>query len=92
MLPLTPQKYKRVLYCPIEGESGIAFSAKEGVCDHVRAMLEEEGFRVTTFVPENQFEGKVSPTTAVTEQYDLILYVANLATKSIVSIDSHWVV
>lgn len=82
ILPLTPKKYKRVLYCPIEGEAGIAFSAKEGVCDHVRTMLKQEGFEITTFVPENQFEGKVSPTTAITQQYDLVLYVANLATKS----------
>lgn len=82
VLPLTPTRYKRVLYYPIEGESGIAFSAKSGVCDQFRTMLENEGFEITTFVPENQFEGKVAPVSAVTDNYDLILYVANLATKS----------
>lgn len=45
-------------------------------------MLEAEGFAVDTFVPENMFEGKTSPTTSITGNYDLILYLANMSTKS----------
>lgn len=82
VLPLSPKKYPRVLFCPIESEKGVEYSVKVGACARIREMLEAEGFRCTTLVPENQFEGQVSPSTAITEAYDLIVYAANLATKS----------
>ena len=34
------------------------------------------------FEPENQYEGQVSPTEEFLSKYDLIVYVANLVTKS----------
>lgn len=82
LLPLSPTKTPRVLYYPIEGEAGVAYSVKQGVCDHFRQMLEQEGFSVTTFVPQSFLEGKVATEQEFTEQYDLAIYCINLATKS----------
>ena len=81
VLPLDPNK-KRVLYCPIESEQGVAYSVKAGVCDHVKQMLEAEGFEVTTFVPAPMFEGKTPRQDEVTKNYDYIIYLANMSTKS----------
>lgn len=81
VLPLDPNK-KRVLYCPIEAEQGVAYSVKAGVCDHVKQMLEAEGFEVTTFVPAPMFEGKTPRQDEVTKNYDYIIYLANMSTKS----------
>ena len=81
VLPLDPSK-KRVLYCPIEAEQGVAYSVKAGVCDHVKQMLEKEGFEVTTFVPAPMFEGKTPRQDEVTKNYDYIIYLANMSTKS----------
>ena len=45
-------------------------------------MLEAEGFEVTTFVPANMFEGKTPRQDEVTNNYDYIIYLANMSTKS----------
>lgn len=83
VLPLSKEKYKKVLFYPIESEGGVSqYRVKAGVCDHVRRRLVEEGFDVDVYTPEATFEGHTPPSSAVTEHYDLILYVANLATKS----------
>jgi beta-N-acetylhexosaminidase len=42
----------------------------------------DEGFEVDVFVPKNTFEGAVERTSNYVGVYDLIVYVANLATKS----------
>ncbi len=44
--------------------------------------LEKEGFEVTIFTPPQGMEGRSSRTTDITENYDLLLYVFNLMTKS----------
>lgn len=82
VLPLTPQKYKKILYCPIESEQGVAYSVKAGVCDHFKAMLEGEGFTVDTFIPPQGFEGKSARYDETVGVYDAIVYLANLSTKS----------
>lgn len=81
VLPLDPKK-KRVLYFPIEAEQGVAYSVKAGVCDHIKEMLEKEGFEVTTFVPAPMFEGKTPRNDEYTKNYDYMIYCANLSTKS----------
>ena len=81
VLPLNPNK-KRVLYYPIESEQGVAYSVKAGVCDHFKELLEKEGFEVTTFVPPQGFEGKTPRQDEVTKEYDYIIYLANMSTKS----------
>ncbi len=82
VLPLDPKKYPRLLFYPIEAQAGIEYSAKTGVCAHIKELFEKEGFTCTVFEPENQYEGQVSPTEEFLSKYDLIVYVANLVTKS----------
>lgn len=83
VLPLSPQKTPRILFYPIESAGGFSiYSVKAGVGDKVMNRLREKGFAVDTFCPPDGSEGKTPPTTAVTENYDLIIYIANLATKS----------
>jgi len=82
VLPITPAKYKRILYYPIEAELGVAYSVRGGVCDKIHDMLEAEGFELTTFTPEGYLEGRTRTFSDITDNYDAIIYVANLATKS----------
>lgn len=82
VLPISPEKYPRVLYYPVESEQGVAYSVKAGVCDHFKKMLEDEGFQVTTFVPNLNREGKEERSSDIPEHYDLIIYAANISTKS----------
>ena len=84
VLPLDPKK-KRVLYCPIQeqvGYTGSAYSVKAGICEQVAAMLEKEGFEVTTFEPSPLHEGATPRCDSFTNSYDYIIYVANMSTKS----------
>lgn len=83
VLPLSPEKYKKILFYPIEADEGISiYAVRQGVCETVIERLVAEGFAVDTFTPSSGYEGKVPPTTSVTEEYDLIIYLANLSTKS----------
>lgn len=81
VLPLNPSK-KKVLYCPIEAEQGVSYSVRAGVCEEFRQLLANEGFEVTIFEPTPLFEGNVPTFSSFVEQYDYVIYLANLATKS----------
>ncbi len=83
VLPISPEKYKRILFYPIEADEGVSmYTVRKGVCESVKTRLKNEGFEVDEFASGGGMEGKVEPTTAITEKYDLIIYVANLSTKS----------
>lgn len=82
VLPLTPEKYKRILYCPIEAAAGVAYSVRVGACDIIKDKLVAEGFEVDTFVAKNIFEGQTEKSSDTVGVYDAIVYVANLSTKS----------
>ncbi len=82
VLPLTPERYKKILFCPIESAAGVAYSVRIGTCDLIRSKLAAEGFEIDTFVPKNIFEGQTEKTSDVVGVYDAIVYVANLSTKS----------
>lgn len=82
VLPLTPERYRKILYCPIEAAAGVAYSVRVGACDIIRDKLIAEGFEVDTFVPKNIFEGQTEKTSDVVGVYDAIIYAANLSTKS----------
>jgi beta-N-acetylhexosaminidase len=83
VLPVTPDKYKRILYCPIEPNGASAFSGmKSDACDRFKVLLEKEGFEVTTFVPSSGMEGTAQKYMDVVNSYDAIIYCLNLATKS----------
>lgn len=83
VLPITPQRYKRVLVYKKEGKaSAVAAGITEGAADKLIAKLKDEGFDVTEFVPGGGWEGMATPVQDVYDRYDLIVYIANLATKS----------
>lgn len=82
VLPLSPAKYPKVLFYGIESELGYAYSVRGGVAENLKNLLEQEGFTVEKFDPNKAMEGRMTPYSAVTEKYDLIIYLANMATKS----------
>jgi len=82
VLPLTPDRYKKVLFVPIEADQGVGYSVRAGACEIIRTKLVDEGFDVDTFKAKNFFEGEVDRTSDFIGVYDLIVYVANLSTKS----------
>ena len=52
VLPLSPQKYKRILVYKKEGQkSAFGGGVKEGACDKFIGKLKKQGFDVTVFVP-----------------------------------------
>jgi beta-N-acetylhexosaminidase len=82
VLPITPAKYGRILFHAIESVGGVSQYYVNEACGAVAQKLRDEGFIVDIFQPSDGMEGKTPKTTDTTEVYDLILYVANLATKS----------
>lgn len=84
VLPLSTKRYRKILFYPIEDqrEGFSQYKVKAGACEAIRQKLIREGFTVDIFTPATGSEGHTPPTTDVTEQYDLLLYVANLATRS----------
>jgi len=82
VLPLSPDKYKKVLFYGIESEQGVAYSVRAGIADKVMSMIEAEGFVVDKFAPKPGFEGMTVGYAEITNNYDLIIYLANMSTKS----------
>ncbi|MVB12438.1 Beta-N-acetylglucosaminidase/beta-glucosidase [Caprobacter fermentans] len=83
LLPLSPEKQKRVLLYDIEGEANaIGYSRESGLTGQLRGLLEKEGFTVTLFHADGVYEGHQSSYSKMREDYDLILYLCSLATKS----------
>jgi beta-N-acetylhexosaminidase len=82
VLPLTPDRYKKVLFVPIEADQGVGYSVRAGACEIIRTKLVDEGFDVDIFKAKNFFEGEVDKTSDFIGVYDVIVYVANLSTKS----------
>ena len=84
VLPLSPAKTKRVMLYPIEANlsGAFAYGPAAGVPDKVRKRFEQEGFAVTVFTPPTGMEGMMASYEDFLSRYDLIVYVANLATRS----------
>ena len=83
VLPIKKERYPRILFYPIESEGGFSiYRSAAGICEKVRQAFEQKGFLTETFTSMAGSEGRTIPTTAITENYDLILYVASLSTKS----------
>lgn len=83
VLPLSPERTKRMLFIPIEADpTGAMFSMTSTAKDSFREMLVKEGFDVTEFSPNMGMEGMMAPTSDTLSKYDVIVYLANLATKS----------
>jgi len=83
ILPLDAKKYKRVLLYPIVMTGENFFGGDSGTeTAEIKAALEKEGFVVTVFETSGGFEGTVKPSAEIKDNYDLIIYAANLSTKS----------
>ena len=83
VLPITPERYKRILCYPIEAAGGFSqYKVVSGACQKVFDAFKAQGMEITIFEPSPESEGKVPPMSDVIGRYDLILYVANLATRS----------
>ena len=83
VLPITPERYPRILFYAVEPPAGGEGNYKvKAACDMLKERLEKEGFHVDTFVPEPYGEGFTTKYEAMVSRYDLMLYAANLSTKS----------
>ncbi|QKJ20794.1 glycoside hydrolase family 3 protein [Microbacterium hominis] len=83
VLPISAERYPRVLVYDIEGGANpIGQGAKAGAIEQIVAELVAAGHEVTRFVPGGGWEGLAAPTSDVTDNHDLIVYLANLSTKS----------
>ena len=78
VLPLTPEKYTKILFVPIEAGEGFGYGARQGACEVMRGKLVDEGFDVDIFKAKNVFEGEVDKTSNFIGVYDAIVYVANI--------------
>ncbi|AEE47102.1 beta-N-acetylglucosaminidase/beta-glucosidase [Cellulomonas fimi] len=83
VLPITRERYPRVLVYDLQnGGSPIGQGARAGAVEQFVDALVEAGHDVTRFEPGGGWEGMAAPTTDVTERHDLVLYLANLSTRS----------
>ena len=83
VLPITPERYPRILFYPIEPPAGGEGNYKvTAACGMLKERLIKEGFQVDTFVPQPYGEGFTTKYEEMVGQYDLMLYAANLSTKS----------
>ncbi len=83
VFPITPDRYKRILFYPIEPMEGGEGNYKvKAACSKLKELLEHEGFEIDTFVPQPFGEGFTTKYNEIVAKYDLILYAANLSTKS----------
>jgi len=84
VLPISTGKFRRVLFYPIEGEANAipTYGVMAGATERFRTLLEARGYLVETFKPPAGMEGMMTPYKDISSRYDLIIYAANLATKS----------
>ena len=83
ILPLDTSRYKKILFYALEASGGTGqYLVKKGICNKVLEGLKKEGFEVDLFVPDEGKEGNTLRYSDVSSKYDVIIYVANLATKS----------
>lgn len=83
VLPITSDRYKRVLLYDIESEANaLGYNKSNGLAASLIPLLEAEGFEVTRFEPSGIYEGLQNSFAEMKDRYDLIVYLCNLATKS----------
>lgn len=83
LLPLKVEDYRRVLLYPItSGENALGYAGGEDVTQIMKDALEKEGFEVDVFEPAQGMEGRTAKYQDMLDKYDLLLYVANMITKS----------
>lgn len=82
IIPLDPAKQTRVLLHGLTTEKGYFGDGGMDLEGIFKEELEKEGFQVTIYKAGAGLEGMVIPCKETIENYDLILYVADLQTKS----------
>lgn len=82
ILPVTPERYKRLMFYPLESAGTFGLATQAGICEKFRLKLMEEGFEVSEFNPSKGAEGRVAPVSDFIGKYDIMVYFANIATKS----------
>lgn len=83
VLPLTVEKNRRILLYPIvSGENALGYAGGGDVTEDMVRALTQEGFEVSVFQPAQGNEGKLRRYDEIPKSYDLLLYVANMVTKS----------
>lgn len=83
VLPISPERYKRVLVYKKEGaQSAFGGGIQVGAADKFIEKLRNAGFEVNEFIPGGGFEGMAKPVSDIVDHYDLIIYLISLATKS----------
>ena len=83
ILPLDKSKVKNVLIYGLEsGENALGYGRETGLTTQLGELLEKEGLNVDYFSAGERSEGRQASFKEVTEKYDLMIYLANLATKS----------
>lgn len=76
VLPVTPERYRRILYYPLSLPEGSA------ACDELEILLRKEGFEVERFEPCGFDRENTVLYQDFVNRYDLALYAADLPTKS----------
>ncbi|MCD7956322.1 MAG: glycoside hydrolase family 3 protein [Lachnospiraceae bacterium] len=84
LLPISPEKYKKIRLYLLEDRIGGGFKDGEGASGSIKAKLEKEGFEVSLFDYSNldfyeMFEGGVED---IKSKFDLAIYVACIDTAS----------
>lgn len=83
VLPITPERYKKVLFYALEpapGGGGQYYVIP--ACSKLMDLLRKEGFDIDLFAPQPLMEGQATKFSEMIEKYDLIIYAANYTTKS----------
>ena len=78
VLPLSPQRTKRLLFYPIQSEQGM-YSADVGAVAQFANLLKDEDFEVTMYQPNPGFEGMMSAQSDILETVH-----TNVAKKSMI--------
>ncbi len=83
LIPLDVNKYKRILLYPMfTGDNAYMGGGNENI-DKIKEAFEKEGFEVTIYQPAASLqEGFSVSYLDMASKYDLLVYVANLITKS----------
>ena len=76
VFPITPQRFKRVLFCPLDSNNNTA--GDNSANGRFRIALEKEGFEVTVFEPKAVTEGSQASVEEMKEKYDIIIYSASV--------------
>ncbi len=83
ILPISPDKFRRVLVYKKEGAaSAFGGGITSGACDKFIEKLKAQGFDADVYIPGGGWEGMAKPVKEVYDNYDLIIYLVALATKS----------